>query len=237
MRSLERMVVLGLVLVLVAGARLGRADDGGANLAEEVAKAMPDAEDDTHHYLQFGLEVFDAVHVGTLIALEMTAEAAGTTTATVAALGVGMEVLGPVAGEAAVLLALGNAHAEAINSLLEDEVRSGFSRGVVLGADDRPPSYVKENFVKFSPVSNAVYPEYGKKFQNAYNRALVAGYMQGRKLLEHKDQRSAFFEDLYARMRVHPAIEHGEDQDSWSERDWINYYLDCASTFRATHLN
>jgi hypothetical protein len=135
-----------------------------------------------------------------------------------------------------VLLALGNAHAEAINSILEDQVRSGFSRGVVLGADDRPVSYVKENFVKWSPVSNAVYPEYGKKFQNAYNSALVAGYMQGRKLLEHKAQRSAFFEDLYARMSVHPSVTYGEDQDNWSDRSWVDYYVDCAAVFRANHL-
>jgi hypothetical protein len=226
----KRFVAAGLVVAL-AGSGVGRADDGGSSLAEEVAKAMPAAEDDTHHYLQFGLELFDAVHVGVLAALET----AGTTT-TVALVGLGMEVLGPVAAEAGVLLALGNAHAEAINSLLEEQIRSGFSRGVVVGADDRPVSYLKENFVKWSPVSNAVYPEYGKKFQNAYNRALVAGYAQGRKLLEHKGQRSAFFEDLYARMSVHPSVTYGEDQDNWSDRSWVDYYIDCAATFRATHL-
>jgi hypothetical protein len=218
-------------MTLAGSPVLVRADDGGSNLADEVAKAMPEAEDDTHHYLQFGLEVFDAVHVGALAAME-TAE----TTAVVAGLGVGLEVLGPVAGEAAVLLALGNAHAEAINSILEDQIRSGFSRGVVLGADDRPVSYLKENFVKWSPVSNAVYPEYGKKFQNAYNRALVAGYFQGRKLLEHKAQRAAFFEDLIGRMTVHPTVTYGEDQDNWSDRSWVDYYIDVAAVFRANHL-
>jgi hypothetical protein len=228
----KRFVAAGLVLVLAGSPIVVRADDGGSDLADEVAKAMPEAEDDTHHYLQFGLELFDAVHVGALAAME-TAQ----TTAIVAGLGVGLEVLGPVAGEAAVLLALGNAHAEAINSILEDQIRSGFSRGVVLGADDRPVSYLKENFVKWSPVSNAVYPEYGKKFQNAYNRALVAGYFQGRKLLEHKAQRAAFFEDLIGRMTVHPTVTYGEDQDNWSDRSWVDYYVECAAVFRAKHLN
>jgi len=235
MSLFRRMVVLGLV-VTMAGFPASYADDDDASLQAQIAKAMPDAEDDTHHYLQFGLEVFDAVHVGVLLALELAAETAGTTTITVAALGVSMEVLGPVAAEAGVLLALGNAHAEAINSLLEDQIRSGFSRGVVLGADDRPGSYVKSNFVKFSPVPNSVYPEYGRKFQNAYNRALVAGYAQGRTLLEHKDQRTAFFEDLYARMSVHPSITYGDDQDDWGERTWVNYYIECAAVFRSTHL-
>jgi hypothetical protein len=238
----KRFVAVGLVVAL-AGSGVGRADDGGSSLAEEIAKAMPEAEDDTHHYLQFGLELFDAVHTG-IAMFEIDAAIVGTTGAigagstagTIGALGITAEVAAPVAAEAAVLLALGNAHAEAINSILEDQIRSGFSRGVVLGADDRPASYVKENFVKFSPVSNAVYPEYGRKFQNAYNRALVAGYAQGRKLLEHKAQRSAFFEDLYARMRVHPSVSYGEDQDTWSDRSWVDYYIECAATFRATHL-
>jgi hypothetical protein len=243
MRSFKRLVAAGLVMVLAGSPVVVRADDGTASVQEEIAKAMPEADDDAHHKLEFGLELFDAVHTG--LAMFMVDEAivgttgvigAGSTAGAVGVLGIAAEVAAPVAAEAAVLLAIGNAHAEAINSILDDQIRSGFSRGVVLGADDRPPSYVKENFVKFSPVSNAVYPEYGKKFQNAYNRALVAGYAQGRKLLEHKDQRSAFFEDLYARMRVHPAIEHGEDQDQWSDRTWVNYYIDCAATFRATHL-
>jgi hypothetical protein len=99
-------------------------------------------------------------------------------------------------------------------------MRSGFSYGVVLGADDRPPAYVNEHFVKHSPVPSVVYPEYGRKFQNAYNRALAAGYAQGRRLLASKAQRSAFFEDLYARMSVPPSVAYGDDQDAWSERTW-----------------
>ena len=81
------------------------------------------------------------------------------------------------------------------------------------------------------------YPEYGKKFQNAYNRALVAGYFQGRKLLEHKAQRAAFFEDLIGRMTVHPTVTYGEDQDSWSDRSWLDYYIDVAAVSRANPVD
>src|SRR4029450_3151435 len=97
--------------------------------------------------------------------------------------------------------------------IMEDNIYSGFSRGVVCGADDRPPDYVSSNFVIQGPVHNTVYPEYGKKFQNAHNRALVAGYIQGKKLLEHEHKRSAFFEDLYSRMSVPPSVTYGPDQD------------------------
>jgi hypothetical protein len=237
MMSFRRTVALALfILVPVGRAQPGPDDDSASNLRDQIADAMPEA-DSANHKLQFGLELFDAVHAG-IAMFELEGAVFGTTGAlgTVGALGITAAVVAPLAAEAAVFVALGNAHAEAINSVIEDEIRSGFSRGVVLGADDRPASYIKENFVKHSPVRNSVYPEYGTKFQNAYNRALVAGYAQGRRLLESKAQRSAFFEDLYARMSVHPSVEHGEDQDAWSERTWTSYYIDCAAMFRLHHL-
>jgi len=245
MGSCRRYVALALALMLVAGGRAqaGDPDKSAGSLTEQIAKAMPEGPDSEHHKLQFGLELFDAVHTGIAIA-ELDAAAVGTTGAigagstagTIGALGITMEVLAPLAAEGAVLLAIGNAHAEAINSLIQEEIRSGFSLGVVLGADDRPGSYVKWNFVKHGPVHNSVYPEYGKKFQNAYNGSLAAGYAQGRRLLASKTQRGAFFEDLYSRMSVHPSIAYGEDQATWSERSWRNYYIDCAATFRLHHL-
>lgn len=246
MSSCRRYVALTLALMVVAGGRAQAGDsdsESAANLRDQIVKAMPEAPDDPHHKLEFGLALFDAVHAG-IAMFELDAAVVGTTGAigagstagTIGALGIAMEVVAPVAAEVGVLLAIGNAHAEAINELIADQIRSGFSQGVVLGADDRPPSYVSWNFVKHAPVSNAVYPEYGRKFQNAYNRALAAGYAQGRRLLESKAQRSAFFEDLYARMSVHPSVAYGEDQDAWSERTWRDYYIDCAATFRAQHL-
>jgi hypothetical protein len=225
------------MLVPVGRAQAGPDIDPANSLRDQIVDAMPEAESDAKHKLHFGLELFGAVHAG-IEMFELEAAVFGTTGAlgTVGALGLAAAVVAPVAAEAAVFVALGNAHADAINSLIDDEIRSGFSRGVVLGADDRKADYVKSNFVKHSPVRNSVYPEYGTKLQNAYNRALVAGYAQGRRLLESKAQRSAFFEDLYARMSVHPSVAYGEDQDTWSERSWTNYYIDCAATFRRDHL-
>jgi hypothetical protein len=245
MSPFRRYVALALALMLVAGGRAqaGDPEKSAGSLTDEIAKALPEGPDTAHHKLQFGVELFDALHTG-IAMFELDAAAVGTTGAigagstagTIGALGITMEVLAPLAGEAAVLLAIGNAHAEAINGLIEDEIRSGFSLGVVLGADDRPGSYVKWNFVKHGPVHNSVYPEYGKKFQNAYNGSLAAGYAQGRRLLDSKAQRGAFFEDLYARMSVPPSIAYGEDQDTWSERSWRDYYIDCAAAFRLHHL-
>src|SRR5262245_14881174 len=107
----KRFVAAGLVMVLAGSPVVGHADDGGSSLAEEIAKAMPEAEDDTHHYLQFGLELFDAVHAG-LTMFEVDAAIVGTTGAigagstagTIGALGIAAEVVAPVAAEAAVFL-------------------------------------------------------------------------------------------------------------------------------------
>jgi hypothetical protein len=225
----RKLAIASLALVFAAGMRAEAGPDSGSeagSLAAQMAKAMPEGPDShTGHELQYQLEALEAVHTGIAI---FGVEAG--------LLGLGLEVVGPLAAEAAVLLAIGNAHAEAINSVINDEIRRGFSYGVVLGADDRKPDYVKSNFVKWGPVPNVVYPEYGKKFQNAHNRALAAGYAQGKTLLAKKGQRAAFFEDLYAHMSTHPSIAYGEDQDAWSERSWRDYYIDCAATFRRHHL-
>jgi hypothetical protein len=203
-------------------------DKTAATVADQVAKAMPETPETEpttgHKALVYTLKGVEGVEVGLGI-LEVAGPVA-----------LGFEIAGPLAAMAAFWIELGGAHQEAINSLIRDEMLSGFSKGVVLGADDRKPDYVKSNFVKHSPVRNSVYPEYGKKLQNAYNQSLAAGYAQGRKLLDSKAQRSAFFEDLYSRMSVHPSIEFGPDQDAWGERDWVNYYINCAAVFRGTHL-
>jgi hypothetical protein len=230
MRSKAVSLVLAAAMTAASLPAVSRADDEddrkAATVAEQVGKAMPETPEigTGTHVLVYVLQVVEGVEIGLGI-LEATG-----------AVALGFEIAGPLATAALFWIEVGGAHMEAINSLIRDEMLSGFSRGVVLGADDRTPEYVKANFVKRSPVRNSVYPEYGVKFQNAYNQSLAAGYAQGRKLLENKARRAAFFEDLYARMSTHPSIEFGTDQDKWGERDWVNYYITCAATFRGHHL-
>jgi hypothetical protein len=192
------------------------------NLIEEAIPKVPD--DEAGHTLHYVLEAVEGVEVGLSI---FGAHVAGL-------LGLGIEVAGPVAGAAAVFVALGTAHADAINSVIADETYSGFSRGMVLGADHRSPAYVKGHFVKWAPVPNTVYPEYGRKFQNAYNRALVAGFGQGQRL--EKEQQRAFFSDLFGRMSVHPSVTYGADSKNWSDKTWTDYYIEVAAVFRRDHL-
>lgn len=133
------------------------------------------------------------------------------------------------------VLMIAGAHSSALHKLMEDELESGFSQGVVLGADDRPADYVR-GFLKRLPVPTAVYPEYGPKLRDAHNAALSFGYAQGRRLLASKDQRAAFFEDIFARMSNYAKSDYLTDNSTWGERTWRTYYQDCASTFRAHHV-
>jgi hypothetical protein len=217
------LVVLALSATPAWPARAQTPNPG--SLQDQISKELPDGPSNgSGHALHYGLEIVEGIEVGLTIAQVHVA----------GLLGLSIEVLGPVAGMAAVYVALGNAHADAINSVINDQIKSGFSRGVVLGADRRSESFVKSNFVKWSKVPHVVYPEYGTKFQNAYNSALVAGYAQGKALT--KAESGAFFSDLFSRMSVHPSVTYGEDSKLWSEKTWVDYYIEAAATFRRDHL-
>ena len=217
-----------LAAMPMAGGTAWAADDEpnpSGDLVAAIAQAAPEADDNGHHKLKFAIELADGIHFA-LTAWEI--EAAGL-------LGGILEATGPLAVAVATWMEIGGAHAEAIKNLTDEQLRSGFSLGVVLGADDRPPAYVKE-FFKRSPVPTAVYPEYGPRLRDAHNAALAAGYTQGRRLLESKTQRAAFFEDIFARMSNYAKVDYLTDNSTWSESTWRSYYHDCASTFRAYHL-
>jgi hypothetical protein len=221
-------IVLIFTMLLAGHAATALAGDPSSrgNLQEQLRDAMPGGPGNTAgHVTNYVLFVIEALEIGFGVAEK---------TALLGSLALPLEVTGPIAGMAAVWVELGNAHADAINSLIREQIVSGFSRGVVLGADRRPADYVKYNFVKYSPVPNSVYPEFGRKFQNAYNSALVAGYAQGKALT--KEQSGAFFSDLFARMSENPAVTYGEDSKLWTDKNWTDYYTDCAIVFTRDHL-
>jgi len=221
-------IVLILTLLVAGSAANVSAQDppGGGNLQEQLREAMPKAPGNTAgHVTNYILLVVEALEIGLGIAAK---------THLLGALALPLEIAGPIAGMAMVWVEIGNAHADAINNLIKEQIVSGFSRGVVLGADHRPADYVKYNFVKFGPVPNSVYPEFGRKLQNAYNSALIAGYAQGKALT--KEQSGAFFSDLFSRMSESPAVSYGEDSKLWSDKNWVDYYIDCAIVFNRDHL-
>ena len=226
-KSFPLVVALSLALAMPVNAAAPWSEETKpASLQEKLRQAMPETPDNSvAHYVHYGLELVEAVEFG--LVYFNAVHAAGL-------LGLGIEIAAPVAGMAAVFIAIGSAHAEAINSNISHQMYSGFSRGVVLGADHRSVEYLKEHWVKWSPVSNAVYPEYGRKFQQAYNTALMAGYAQGKALTD--EERKAFFKDLIARLPENPTVTYGENSKEWSDRSWRDYYTETAAVFRRDHL-
>jgi hypothetical protein len=148
-------------------------------------------------------------------------------------LGLASEIAAPIAAELGVLLVIGNAWAEALNYNKRQELISGFTLGVVLGADGRDVSYLKR-FVKEYPVYNSFFPEQGENLKNLYNVGLATGYYQGKQL--NGPQRVAFFLDLYSHMKTHPSRTYGEDSRKWDDLTFKKYYWECSGIFRGWHL-
>ena len=125
------VIALSLTNALAAGPQ---AVPAAGSLQDQLRKGLPDGPSNTSgHVVHYVLEAVEGVEVGLAVASVHSASLAL----------LGIEVAGPIAGMAAVYVALGNAHADAINSVIKDQIHSGFSRGVVLGADRRPESFVK----------------------------------------------------------------------------------------------
>lgn len=224
-----RLLTVGVLVVALGvtqSATMSGQEAGpkAGSLQENLRKGMPEEPSNTAEKVGYVIDVADSIGLGLAVA----------EVAIFGALGLALEVTGPLVGVAALWINLGAAHAEAINNNIKDLMYSGFSHGVVLGADDRTASYVKSHWIKFSPVPHSVYPEHGTKFQNAYNQALIAGYAQAKTL--EKDERKAFFTDLFSRMSTHPSVTYGEDSSQWSQRTWTDYYIEAAAIFRRDHL-
>lgn len=206
-------------------------------MSANLKLVIPDTPSNTFgHVLHYVLEAVEGIEVGMTILKAHIGLAGELAVAT----GWGTLLAGalPVAGQVGVFVALGNAHRDAQNNLIKGEILSGFSHGVVLGANGAKIPFVKNNFVKKYPVRNSVYPELGKKLQNEYNRALLSGYAQG-KALSDNQARWLFEEDLHPRLRGGSQIEFSSIDTEWnnySELKKRNYYIDVAAIFRYYHL-
>jgi hypothetical protein len=148
------------------------------------------------------------------------------------ALAGGLAVVGPALGLAAQFLALGAGYQEAAAKVATEWAATGFSRGVVLGAEKRfGPRHVVAYFGNLSFPSNPVFPR-GRAIAMANHKAgLVAGFLQGRLL--SPNQRAIFWRDLGRRMGDQS---FRGPQKQWGRPEWVNLFTDLAAVFKRDHL-
>lgn len=126
---------------------------------------------------------------------------------------------------------LGAGYAAGRAAVAQENMQSGFSRGVVLGADNRKPSRLRDYFWKFEPDRNVFDEEAGRIGQTAYNQGLVAGYLQGKEL--SAEQKAWFWKDIGRRAGEQS---HRGDSAEWDDCQWEDWYILAAATFRRFHL-
>jgi hypothetical protein len=139
-------------------------------------------------------------------------------------LGVGI-VIAPMTN----FVALGGLAEAPLNELRKQQILEGLSLGIVLTADGRSVQYVREQgYVKFWPVRDIHFPQYGKQLQGIYNQALVAGIAHGRQF--NTVAAGNLFKWIGSQMTDYAQKEYvGRESASWDARKWENYYRLCAA--------
>jgi hypothetical protein len=141
----------------------------------------------------------------------------------------GLSLLGAPLSLVANFLALGAPYQGAAEKIAKSSSASGYSRGVVMGADERSSRLVREYFGNLRFRYNFAA---GDKVAKAnHDTGLVAGYLDGRLLTQN--QRAIFWRDLGHRAGDQS---YRGPRSQWNSRDWVTWYTSIAAVFRRDHL-
>lgn len=143
----------------------------------------------------------------------------------------GLAIAGPLLGLVGTFLALGSGYQEAAEEIAKEWSATGYSRGVVMGAEGRKARELKDYFGNLYFPPNHFFPK-GRDVAIAnYRVGLLVGYVHGRLLCPN--QRALFWRDLGKRMGDQS---YRGDSKSWTRRGWIDWYMTAAATFKGAHL-
>ena len=143
----------------------------------------------------------------------------------------GLAIAAPLLALAGSFLALGVPYAEAAEKIAAQWAATGFSRGVVMGADRRKARLLKEYFGNDYFPPNPAFPRGRDVAMANYKVGLLVGYVQARLLT--KNQHVIFWRDLGHRMGNQS---YRGPQQQWQQRQWVDWYVEVAATFRRHHL-
>ena len=193
-----------------------------------IAFQIPDDpySDETFKRIHWGIDLFDAVHTAMEI---FKVELPGL-------LGLGVSAIAPLAAWVGTFFALGAGYAEARAIISRRRIRSGFMLGVVMGADHRKWSDVKNMFWEYGPESNGFDPDAGRIAQKAFNTGLATGFLQGREVDEAPRKKKFLWSSIGASLTPGDRSEFGGDPKSWSDLTWRNWYLTAGVKFSNLYL-
>jgi hypothetical protein len=181
----------------------------------EVAQDIKSRGESAHFWLEL-------IHWG-IIGAEIFAEAS--------LLVAGLAIASPILGLVVVFLGLGVPYLKAAEEIAAQWSATGFSRGVVMGADGRRAKWVKDFFGNDYFPPNHAFPK-GRSIAIAnYRVGLLVGYVNGRVLSQN--QRTIFWRDLGHRLGDQS---YRGATSQWSRREWIDWYITAAAIFRRDHL-
>jgi len=140
-------------------------------------------------------------------------------------------IAAPVMAMVANFLALGMGCVGATEIAAKNWSATGFSRGVVMGADKCKASQVRDYFANDYFPPNPMCPQARDVAMANYKVGLLVGYVHGRLLCPN--QRTIFFRDLGHRMGNQS---HRGDTKKWTRREWVDWYVSSAAIFRKYHL-
>lgn len=212
-----------LIADLSEGELESEAGSGNARLAFMI----PDApySDATFKLIHKSLDVLEAVHASIAIFGPGLLELLG-------AVGLGIEVLVPLAGFAGSLFALGAGYAEGRAIVSRRRMRDGFAFGIVMGAHGRKWPTVKSMWWESQPEINTFDPDAGKIAQKAFNLGLATGFLQGEDIAQYPNKKKFFWASLNAALSPAERAQYfSGNYKSWSDLQWRDYYTRMMAAF------
>jgi hypothetical protein len=196
-----------------------------------IAFKIPEApySDEAFKWIHGSIDLFEAIHTTISIFGPSLLELLG-------AVGLGIEVLGPLAGFVGSMFVLGAGYAESRAVISRRRIQTGFALGVVTGADKRPWPYVKRLFWEFAPETNTFDQDAGKIAQKAFNMGLATGFLQGKEIARNPRKMKFFWDSIRVTLSQGDLMQFAGDSKLWPERLWRDWYLRAMAGFIGRYL-
>jgi len=139
-------------------------------------------------------------------------------------------------GMVGTLVAMGAAHAEALQIESRKHFFGAFATALVMSANGASDAYIKDRNWLHYPPANAVYPEKRESFRQLHNAGIILGMRMGRRF--NRVDQARFFSLLHQHLNPLEQQEYSPHVPwkEWSELKRRNYYLRLSSIVKQSML-